>query len=54
MPLIPCHECGQMKSKSAGRCPHCGARHDYGSYAWALILAIGLAALMAAIFQCGD
>lgn len=52
MALIRCRECGHMKSKSAGRCSNCGARHDYGSYAWALIIAIGLAALMAIIFQC--
>jgi ribosomal protein L37E len=52
MAMIPCRECGKMKSDSAGRCPHCGARHDYRSYAWALIIAIALAALMALIFQC--
>ena len=52
MALIKCKECGQMKSKSSGRCPHCGARHDYGSYAWAMVLASVLAGLMAMIFEC--
>jgi len=54
MALIPCRECGAMISRSAGRCPQCGARHDYGSYAWALLIAIGLAASMAMVFQCGN
>lgn len=49
-----CHDCGKPISKSAGRCPHCGARHDYGSYAWALILAIVLAVFISMIFQCGE
>lgn len=52
--MIKCRECGQMKSDGAGRCPHCGARHDYGSYAWALIITIALAAFMAIIFKCGN
>lgn len=54
MAMVKCRECGEMKSETAGRCPHCGARHDYGSYAWALIIAIGLAALMSMIFKCGN
>lgn len=43
MALIKCKECGKEISQSSGRCPHCGARHDYGSYAWALIVVIILA-----------
>jgi len=54
MSMIPCHECGKMKSDSSGRCPHCGARHDYGSYAWALIITIVLAGLLTMIFKCGN
>jgi|GEM_PF-4606256 len=51
MKLIKCKDCGQMKSQTAGRCPHCGARHDYGSYAWAFVLACGVAAIMEIIFS---
>jgi len=30
MALKKCKECGKEISTGAGRCPHCGARHDYG------------------------
>ena len=50
--MIKCHECGEMKSDSAGRCPHCGARHDYHGYAWLLVISVVIAAV-AMIFQCG-
>lgn len=49
--MIPCKECGQMKSDQSGRCPHCGARHDYGGYGWAMVIACAVAAA-AYVFQC--
>lgn len=52
MAMIPCRDCGKMKSDSSGRCPHCGARHDYGGYAWLLVVSIIIAAI-ATVFQCG-
>lgn len=50
--MIKCRECGQMKSDSAGRCPHCGASHDYGGYAWGLIIVIAIGGLVLMISQC--
>jgi len=47
-----CNDCGKTISASAGRCPHCGARHDYGSYAWAAVIAAILAFWLVVISQC--
>lgn len=52
MALKNCKECGAMISASAGRCPQCGARHDYGGYAWLLVIVIAIA-VIAVTFQCG-
>lgn len=52
MAMVKCREYGEMKSNSAGRCPHCGARRDYGNLGWVLIIAVGVVAF-AMIFQCG-
>ena len=50
--MIPCKDCGKMKSDSSGRCPHCGARHDYGGLGWALAVIFALG-MISVIFQCG-
>lgn len=51
MAMIQCKECGQMKSSSAGRCPHCGARHDYGGFAWMAIIGAVVAIVLYIIFN---
>jgi RNA polymerase subunit RPABC4/transcription elongation factor Spt4 len=40
MALKTCKECGKEISSGAGRCPYCGARHDYGGYAIGLIIVV--------------
>lgn len=42
-----CKACSKEISDTAGRCPHCGARHDYGGYAWTLVVVIILAVMVA-------
>jgi len=48
MALKICKDCGKEISSSAGRCPHCGARHDYGGYAIGMIIVV----LILVIYQC--
>ena len=43
-----CHDCGKRISKSSGRCPFCGARHDYGGYAMLFVFVV----LIAIIYKC--
>lgn len=43
MAIKTCQDCGAEISASAGRCPNCGARHDYGGYAVGLIIAVVIA-----------
>ena len=45
MPMIKCHECGELKSDTAGKCPHCGAAHNYGGYAWLLAAVVMIAVI---------
>lgn len=40
MALKTCKDCGKEISTSAGRCPYCGASHDYGGYAIGLIITV--------------
>ena len=40
MALKTCKECVKEISSGAGRCPYCGARHDYGGYAIGLIIVV--------------
>ena len=40
MALKKCHECGKEISESAGKCPHCGAAHDYAGYAWLAVIVV--------------
>jgi RNA polymerase subunit RPABC4/transcription elongation factor Spt4 len=54
MALKTCKECGKEISATAGRCPHCGASHDYGGYAIGLIITIILAIIVSQCAHAGE